>query len=638
MSTSKKRLQARYQRADRRYLPQFKGVDGEGGNIDGRHEYQMLRAGDHVLYTGKALSTYECLNFLANLPLGVIYISYAFDYDVTMMLRELPVNRLERLFDRECRVIMVNGKPTSRCYPVAVGPFEIDYIPRKEFRVRHKGRTRWIVISDTFTFFASKFTVALTTWFGDEPRYQRAIKAISEGKEQRSTFGILTRDEYEYNHLECIMLEKLINKMRALCIELDIKPRQWQGPGQLVSAVFAREGMPRRGDMMIPDDIWYWANVAYCAGRFENRVYGRISGVIRGYDLNSAYASTYRELPCLRHGRWKHSRAVPPGIRCYLTRLSFHHRTTMSFYCLPVRSKQGTLLFPREGNGVYWNYEVEVCKKYADITVHDVWYYERECDCDPFAWVYDMYALRARVGKISGQGKVLKTVLATIYGKLAQSKGHPQYSNPVWAGLIVSHCRARLIDAALQNGGDDILALATDGMFCVEPRDVVVGEDLGQWTLTEYNNGMFVQSGLYFVGNDKPKTRGVPQSKVIEHKQDIIDVWDQWLARPDLNTPPSLSINLRGFIGLRVALARNKPELAGLWDEHINKKISFDWTTKRINPRIVDDCVFTDPVDGSPWLVSEPPPWMVGGSQAIDPESLALLLDSQPDWSDLVEL
>src|SRR5690242_3139806 len=115
----------------------FAGVDGEGGNIEGRHVYLLLRAGEHVLETGEELTAVECLNFLSRLPADKIYVSFFFDYDVTMMLRDLPPERLARLLDNDCR--RIPGKPCSS-FPVDYAGFQIDYMPRKEFKVRRRLR------------------------------------------------------------------------------------------------------------------------------------------------------------------------------------------------------------------------------------------------------------------------------------------------------------------------------------------------------------------------------------------------------------------------------------------------------------------------------------------------------------------
>src|SRR6188472_308815 len=121
----------------RRLLP-FAGVDGEGGDIGtGRQEYLLLRAGDHVLETGQPLTPMECLRFLADLPHDRTYVSYAFNYDVTMILRDLPVERWARILEPKRGV---RGTVLPVCVPYRQTPqdgdVEVNYMPSKEFKVR----------------------------------------------------------------------------------------------------------------------------------------------------------------------------------------------------------------------------------------------------------------------------------------------------------------------------------------------------------------------------------------------------------------------------------------------------------------------------------------------------------------------
>jgi len=626
----------RGERKDKRVLREFAGVDGEGGDIDGVHEYLMLRAGDRLLETGAPLSPYECFGFLADLPKDRIYVAFAFDYDVTMMIRRLVPTKMAAVFEREKRAIRhEDGTHSGRYFPVTVGDgqFQIDYMPHKEFKVRRKGG-KWTVINDTFTFFQSSFVKALSKWFEDEPQYEKAIEKIAEGKEMRHEFGAVTEYERDYNKLECVMLELLMDKFRRLCTELDIHPRKWQGPGNLVSAVFKREGLPRKSDQRIPTRVWEDANSAYYGGRFEASTYGAVGKRVWQYDINSAYASYYKRLPCLLHGHWESIDQLPGTDtqgEIYFGHVHFRHKREGNWYTLPVRSDKGTLLFPHEGNGWYWCHELELARQHADVTLDRGYRYVRRCDCRWFDWVYALYDERDRVGKTSGKGKVLKIVLATIYGKLAQSKGHPVFANPIWSGLVVSYCRATLAQAALQvDQGNDVLMLATDGLFCTTPRPLTVGRGLGEWEETQHEDMFIVQSGLYMLPGEKPKTRGVPQGKIVELEHVFRREWDRWIAAGTTRqVVPVVSVPLRVFVSARLAYARHRAWTAGRWREE-HKLVKFDWKTKRQTPNIVGTALTTLPVAGSPWLESKSPEWMIGGP--LDPERIMDM--DQPDWAD----
>lgn len=599
----------------------------------------LLRAGNHVLETGRPLTWVECLPFLADLPKDGIYVAYFFDYDSTMILRGLPPERLRRLLDRDCRRIA--KKPCSS-FPVDIADYQVDYMPGKELRVRRKGQ-RWTIISDVGPFFQSAFCGinakgdlygALPRWFPEE-KYQPVLRRIAAGKQQRHDFGAVTDDEREYNKLEIAMLEELMERFRDVCDELDIRPNKWQGPGNLVSAVFKREGLPRNSDIPLFEhdpDVAHAANDAYYGGRFEASVFGYRPGPILGYDLNSAYATTYRGLPCLLHGTWKRIERLPPaGEGLYLADVEFEHHDSFHLCALPIRNENGTLVWPRKGRGIYWSTEIEVARKYGvDLTMYGGWEYVKNCECLTFDFVEAAYHERKRLGK-NGKGMVLKLFLASTYGKLAQSVGCAPYSNPVWAGLIVSTVRAQLVDAALTvRLGADVLMLATDGLFTTTPiPGLSLGADLGQWEMSEHDDIFIVQSGVYFLGDKAPKTRGIPQSRVIEHADDFRRVWDRYMESGRLEDLDSVSVSLHSFVGIRLALARNKPQLAGQWVDN-PKQIRFDWTTKRTDPTRVGHSIVTMPLEGSRDRTSIPYSRVIGGMNA----KLQLDLADQPDWGD----
>lgn len=622
----------------------FVGVDGEGGDFygDGGHEYLLLRAGETVLETGQPLTTVECLAFLADLPKGVLYVSFFFDYDVTMMLRGMPAERLQRLLNPSCR----RKNPCSPAYPIDYGQFQLDYVPRKELRVRRRAKgAQWTIINDTGTFFQEAFarlkpdgTVsgALVKWFADEPELADIIHGIAEGKGKRNEFGPMTDYEREYNKHECELLARMMTKYRDMCDRLDLRPTKWQGPGQLVTAFFKREKFPRHEDLKIyediPDFIWF-ANNAFYGGRFECCQFGWIGQDVHQWDINSAYASVYSKLPCLVHSHWvKHNHLPPLGRSLFVADIRFKHPKGWAVNTLPIRTEKGTLIFPREGRGIYWHAEIDTARRNGvDIElIGDCWECVNRCNCQPFSRVYELYEERQRLGS-STQGRPLKLMLATLYGKFAQTVGCAPFASPIWAGLITSYTRAMLADAALTtgNGGKDVIMLATDGLYTLEDRPTLPqSKKIGDWSHEVHSSMLAVQSGVYVLP-DELKTRGVPESKLAEHYIDLLAVWMRWLDDPDLAQGPCTCIPLRQFIGLRLAIARNRPETAGLWVD-VPKVITYDWESKRTAWKLAGTRLLTRPIQGSQNLTSQKYDRMIGGERAAE----RLLHDDQPDWAD----
>lgn len=613
----------------------FAGVDGEGGDFYGNdgHEYLLLRAGNHVLETGKPLTALECLEFLATLPKGYVYVSFFFNYDVTMMLRSLPPERLERLLNPDLR----RKTPCSPAYPVDYGPYQIDYMPNKEFRVRlRKVKEPWTIINDTGAFFQETFVSALHKWFADEPELAPIIARIAEMKGKRSTFGPMTDEERIYNRQECELLARMMEKYREMCDRLDLRPNKWQGPGQLVTAFFKREKFPRQTELEIYEqspDFIVFANNAFYGGRFEACLFGWIPSTVYQWDINSAYASVYHKLPCLRHSRWQRVKRLPAPNSCiFVADISFKHPCGWSVNTLPIRTNKGTLVFPRQGRGIYWSPEIDAARTLSvEIKLEgECWVCVTQCDCEPFKRVNELYQERQRLGS-STQGRPLKLMLATLYGKFAQTVGCAPYASPIWAGLITSYTRAMLVEAshATGNGGADVVMLATDGLFTLEDRPTLpLSKTIGDWSKEDHANMLTVQSGVYVLPK-MLKTRGVTKSKIEEYNIDLLAVWFKWLDNPDFAQGPTVCIPLHQFIGLRLAVARNKPETAGLWVD-VPKQITYDWESKRTAKRVDGTMLRTMPIQGSPGFVSVKYDRMIGGERAQE----RLLHDDQPDWAE----
>lgn len=625
----------------------FVGVDGEGGDFygDGGHEYLLLRAGEHVLETGRPLTSGECLAFLADLPKGKLYVSFYFDYDVTMMLRGLPEERLRRLLDPNLR----RKNPCSPTFPVDWGQFQVDYVSHKEFRVRRRGKgAQWTIVSDTGSFFQEAFAKALADgtvggalqkWLGEAPEYTAIIRGIAEGKGKRNEFGPMTDYEREYNRHECELLAVMMEKYRDMCDRLELRPLKWQGPGQLVTSFFKRERFPRHDDLeiydRIPDFIWF-ANNAFYGGRFECCHFGWIGQNVYQWDINSAYASVYHKLPCLVHSLWVRRTKVPSSDRksdsIYVADVRFKHPKGWSVNTLPIRTDKGTLIFPREGRGIYWSAEIDTARRNGvEIElVGACWECVPKCGCQPFEKVYELYAERQRLGS-STQGRPLKLMLATLYGKFAQTVGCAPFASPVWAGLITSFTRAMLVDAALApgNGGSDVIMLATDGLYTLDDRPTLtIGKKIGEWDYKLHESMLAVQSGVYVLPEDL-KTRGVPGIKLAEYYIDLLAAWMKWIDAPDLAAGPSVCVPLRQFIGLRLAIARNKPQTAGHWVD-VPKVLTYDWESKRTAWKVENTRLLTKPIQGSRNLQSAAYDRMIGGQRAAE----RLLHEDQPDWAD----
>lgn len=602
------RAKRNYNQARRLQSP-FIGVDGEGSES----AYLLLRAGNDYLHTGSPLSYRACLRFLADLDPSFTYVAFFFDYDVTMMLRGMPEERLRRLLRPELR----RGK-TGQQLPIDIDGFQIDYRPGKEFKVRRKG-LKWVTINDVGSFFQCSFVKALTAWgIGSEEE----LAKVKTGKDMRSDFTVMDRQVIEYNALECKLLEQLMTKFGAACRGINYLPRRWQGPGEIAAAMLQFHGIPRRQSLTenVPLDLFEAANKAYYGGRFETTAVGVLKGPLWAYDINSAYPHAIRQLPCLEHGEWTLDHE--PTSNLYLAFGSYKPNVSILLgsepepylYGFPNRTDECHIQFPGSGRGWYWSVEIETAI-HQRLRPEIVWNYHKRCDCEPFSWVPELYTKRkqwqASSESLAGNmGIALKLALNSLYGKMAQSIGSAPYANPLYASLITAITRSQLYGmvhglSGCKNGnrcGESVFYLATDGLFSsTSPKSLqeqnpemqhsyTLGSLLGEWGVESINEDLLlVQPGLYIgAEGSHMKTRGIPKTKVERYAQAFYQAW-RTLYGYGFNpgSPCSVvKIPFHQFMGLKQAMAFNSLGRAGQWED-LPRLYGYEWQSKR-NPHVTE--------------------------------------------------
>lgn len=602
--------EARRRRTRRDERP-FVAVDGEGAGTDalGRQHYMLLRAGDRELFTGKPLSTVECLGFLCDGPPGQLMVGFSFGYDVTMILRDLPSARRDYLLKDKPQ-----GKGVAR-YTYWQG-FGIEYLPRNYFRVcrsvrvrdpggdpardverpvKGTARTVW----ETFGFFQQSFVSAIGA-FECGTAAQR--ESIARNKARRGAVSRIGAAQRRYCALECELLSEMMGKFRLLCVGAGIRPRTWSGAGKLSAALHAQHGTitAARVAELVPAPVLAMASAAYYGGRFEITRVGAIPGPLYAYDIRSAYPAAMRALPCLEHGGWEPAsgarlRSAGPDA-LWLAPVRFRHDDdpARTLCGLPVRQKSGRLFWPRRGGGVYWSPEIRAAARLGcHAAPGDGWLYARRCDCRPFDWVERLYDYRRGLPGL--RGYPIKLAINGLYGKLAQRIGHPKWSNLIWAGLTTALARAQIMAAAAADP-DAIAMIATDALFATRALSgLAVGTGLGAWERTEHADGLFVvMPGLYWAprppdgGGRKLRTRGTSASQFAAHTETFEAAWAAYAAadraaflQPGAPDPPVVEVAIELFTGIKIAQARGKPETAGRWTREPPRRFSFAWGAKR---------------------------------------------------------
>jgi hypothetical protein len=682
-------------KAQERDRAPFVGCDGEGITLAGSHSYCLFRMGNRELIhkNQRRLTSPELLSFILDHPnKSDILVGFAFEYDVTSILIDLPSDRRAHLIE----TFQQKHAPESKrrdggkrwtwvTFP-GHGTFGINWLARNHLKVcrphpkaaidpRYRNasdRASIRTIYDTWGFFAMSFLKSIQAWDVGAEHWE----TIERNKNERQDFARMTPEIRRYNRIECELLAEMMTKFRSVCFAADIKPKTWNGAGKIAAFLHHQNGTLRAKELakLAPVGLIRMAHAAYYGGRFEITRAGLIDQPVIEQDINSAYPDAMRSLPCLDHGGWKWTGGAElrqqPADAIFVAPVRFSHPREQFLCGLPFRSpKDGRLSWPRLGGGVYWSSEIRSAERLgATCELRAGWLYERRCDCRPFDWVETRYAQRKALKGV--QGEPLKRGINSLYGKLAQRIGEPPFANPIWAGLITAMTRAKLNEAIASTDPRNVVMMATDGIYTLEPLKLPIGGGLGQWGKKDFPSLFVVQPGLYWPpksGEDwRPKSRGISPTTIAKFADQFEAAWSRFAATPTLDPItkaqrlfdaldagrddlvavaigdpyPLVEVSFKAFIGLRLAAHWGKPEKAGQWEEQ-SRKISFDWRGKRdADAAWTPDrkAMILDPLRGDPRAVSahyEP-----GGnlSTAESWEAERMLFEAMPDAAELIEM
>lgn len=589
--------------------------DGEGAdNPDDptRQDYILLGYYDgkehKKLVTGKALTTKECLEFIASVgdthPSSTYdHVSFAFGYDVNMILRSLSRRQFMRL--RKTNHISAYG-------------YNIEHIPRKWLRVT-RVETAFrpkvtVKIQDMFGFFQCALVKALEDNIPDHPLMSH-LDEIKAGKSQRGSF---TYDDLayvtKYWEIENVLAHALINHLRDMMYDekVQLYITQWFGPGAVASYGFKKHKIDAARNPP-PASIYTAARYAYAGGRFEMFQTGHFKNVW-AIDLNSAYPAAMTLLPDLLNGYWR-LKMRPTELQefgVYYVRMSTGP-ITMTKKPAPLfhRDKRHLMTFPWITEGWYWAPEVEQALEAATanpaVKIEVMKGYEFvEWTNRPFSFIRAVFDQRARLKAAKdGAQYPLKVFLNSLYGKTAQRTGWerrgkaPRWHQLEWAGWITSKTRAQMYSILKQIPPEHLIAVETDGIYTTyDPALLGIenSKNLGEWEITHYESITYLQSGVYAFekspGEWETKYRGMDKGSLtpemmVEHTKKMKANMDVW---------PTLSGPSTRFTGYGLALQLDRNDEAQFHDIHARwvadtKVINIGNVGKRVHkPKLCTTC------------------------------------------------
>jgi hypothetical protein len=441
------------------------------------HRYTLLATSEAKYISGQDLGTKQCLDFLLDQDGNKLCVMFSFNYDVTMMLRDIP------------REQMVTMWETGECEWEGYSLF---YLPSRMFQITRGEQA--ILIYDVFGFYQAAFVKALEEWkIGTEEQQQR----IAEMKQQRGNFlDVDNAAILAYCLEECELLVKLVEKLAKAINFLEVPMKKWYGAGALAGALLTKY-QTKQFKARHPEEMETAIMSAYFGGRFEIALGGKFDPVYT-YDIRSAYPTVASQLPCLKCGDWY--KMDEYYLDCYGVWLVEWNIEDCTWPPFPVRTEKGNVYYPLEGKGWYWQDEIAAALElYPDsIKVLEGYVYGVECDHKPFKFVPELFEYRKQLKAEKNEAQLtIKLGLNSLYGKCAQAKGRRnEHQSFIWAGMITSGCRAMILRAIRLNP-EAIIAIHTDGIISTEPLDLDIGENLGQWEADTADWGFLLQPGIY---------------------------------------------------------------------------------------------------------------------------------------------
>lgn len=598
-SESRRRNDARAQRRSSHTIV-FVGVDGEGvQRPDKAHDYNLLTVGDKAFHhpDGRRLRTEEIFQFLweSRVP-NAVHVGFFLGYDLAMWLRDLPEERARMLLTTAGREARKRTGPNPRPFPVEWKSWTFDMMPGgKRFMLKPKrGRYSPMWICDVGPFYQSSLLKAIDPASWPEPICSaEEFALLKRGKEQRGNKPVpygtpVDAETLRYNALENDVLARLMERTNEGFVSMGVrlKRTQWFGPGQAAQfwlKVAAESHTREACAETVPDWAFDAARRSYFGGWFEIMAHGHVPGTTWEYDINSAYPHIMSQIPCLLHGRWSRgwgwnrseSPQGPPDGRLRLVHVEVAGRDPF-IGTLSHRTKGGSIQHPRWTAGWHWQHELNAAIRagLVDSVNYREWVEYEPCSCDPpFQGLAELYNLRLVVGKNTPQGKAMKVVYNSAYGKSAQSIGTPMFGNSIVASLITAGTRTMILDAIATHPRRSaaVVMIATDGIYFTDPHPALELHEtrLGAWGEQRKENLTLFKPGVYWDDaareaaaqglGPKMKSRGINARALAKILPSVDRQWTEggwpWPAF-DLKIP-------FGVISPIQALARGKWELCG---------------------------------------------------------------------------
>jgi len=475
--------------------PKFIGIDTETYNENGNLICMCNSVNDKVLLrkdnNQKQFTIIEYFHYFVNCSENLQdthFMCWNLKFDASIILKSLP--------DEVLQILDSEGE-------VKYSGLKISYIPKKCLTMSSKSRKRTVKIYDAMQFYISSLDEASETYISQNKKYT--------GIYQDKKFPNQIPDSemkliIEYCQLDCKLTSQLMDLwIKKFYDSFKFYPKTYYSVGS-IAVNYVRTQID---DMPVfkcaSYEVQEMAYASYFGGHFEIYSRGKHENIFH-YDINSAYPDAMVNMPDFLNGIWLEIKSFKEYEK-YKDNIGFY-----KIHCNVNEDRIGPFLFRDAENlircpsGEFITHttsmELKVALESFDVTImfiHGYVFIPTKYQNKSFAnLVKSMYETRLEQTDPL-QKTVYKYLINSLYGKFAQSRPKPRgLFSPICCSYITGYCRAKLLEA-IKDNKEDIVMLATDGIFSKKPLAVDTSgkKVLGHWEAEFHPKFYLVMAGIY---------------------------------------------------------------------------------------------------------------------------------------------
>lgn len=421
-------------------------------------------------------------------------------------------------FDFESIVKYLNKSELSDLYINGTIEYEgitIDYISKKYFAIKDKNRN-YYYFYDLYNFLDTSLDKASKKFLKDEK-----LKDIDSAK-LNTDLNYWAENKSKIVRY-CIYDAQLTKRLadyfwKIIYDNLHYYPKRPFSKGKLSEEYFLANCYVPQIDFL-PKKVLEYAYNSYYGGRFELLQRGYFE-IVYNYDIKSAYPFEISNLIDFSKGNWKRT-------------IKFNADAYVGFYLCsvdilesnfsPVVKKLNDLnIYP---NGRFKQYltrnEIAFIEAHFENSVIKIVsgyeFYPQKLNYPFKTEIERLYRWKEKE-QDEDIKYVIKIILNALYGKFIQITGDNltgKLFNPLYASIITSNTRLKLLNAAFQKP-ESIIAFSTDSIASTEKLTMPKNPQLGDFNLDFQGEGVFILSDIYTLWNDtdyKNRIRGFSVTK-----------------------------------------------------------------------------------------------------------------------------